>query len=200
MTHGSVYGLSWHLQSTTDSRHRRRHRQRQRQRQRQIHRHKHAHINVHRYLLSARITFSPRPHLHLHLHLHLRPHHILDGLPVISWRHFLQVRSKLKLGRAVGTDGLNAEVVQCLSMRQTLLLWCTLNVSVWASTSPKTRGAILKAVRHMVHRCRQVCLDATLAKVTAHAGDSQPWTKFTMPSHPRRCCASPRAQDVNART
>ena len=30
-----------------------------------------------------------------------RPHHIMDGSPVISWRHFLQAQSKLKPGRAV---------------------------------------------------------------------------------------------------
>ena len=55
----------------------------------------------------------------------VRPHHNMDGLLVISWRHVLQARSKLKLGRAVGTDGLNADVVQRMSMRGSLLLWCT---------------------------------------------------------------------------
>ena len=33
-----------------------------------------------------------------------RPHHIVDGLPVICWRHFLQAKSKLNPGRAVGTE------------------------------------------------------------------------------------------------
>ena len=42
--------------------------------------------------------------------------------PTISWRHFLQARSKMKPGRAVGTDDLNAEVVRCLSMRGTLVV------------------------------------------------------------------------------
>ena len=40
----------------------------------------------------------------------VRPHHIMDVFLVISWRHFLQARSKLKPGRAVGTYGLSAEV------------------------------------------------------------------------------------------
>ena len=44
----------------------------------------------------------------------------------------------MKPGRAVGTDGWNAEVVQSLSMRGSLLLWCILNVTAWANSSPKT--------------------------------------------------------------
>ena len=106
----------------------------------------------------------------------VRPHHIMDGLPVISWRYCRQARSSLEPGRAVGTDGLNAEVVQCLGMRGTLPLWSILNVTAWASTSPKTRTlspaaclpkdhAMVKAVRHKVDGCPLVCLDATLAKV-----------------------------------
>ena len=107
------------------------------------------------------------------------------GFPVISWRHSLQARSKMKPGCAIGTDGLNAEVVQALSMRGSLLLWCLLNVVAWASTSPKTwtlsplslclslslaaclpkDWAMLKVVRHKVDRWRHVCMDATLAKV-----------------------------------
>ena len=69
---------------------------------------------------------------------HARPHHVLDGLPVISWRRSLQARSKLKSGRAVGADGLSGEVVQRLSMRCAWFLWCLLNVTVWASTSAQT--------------------------------------------------------------
>ena len=38
---------------------------------------------------------------------------------MISWRHVLQAKSKLKPGCAIGTDGLDAEVVQCLSVRGT---------------------------------------------------------------------------------
>ena len=106
----------------------------------------------------------------------VRPYHLMDGLPVISWRHFLQAGSQLKPGRAVGTDGLNAEVMQCLSMRDALLLWCILNVTSWASTSPQSwtlspaacltkDWPLLKAVRHRVDRWRWVCLNATLAQV-----------------------------------
>ena len=88
-----------------------------------------------------------------------RPHHIMDGFPVISWRHLLQAKSKLTPGRAVGTDGLNAEVVQCLSMRGMLLLWCIFNVTASASTSPKTRSlstaACLPKERAMQKAVRQ---------------------------------------------
>ena len=46
--------------------------------------------------------------------------------PRISWRPLIQAKRKLKQGRGVGTDGLNAEVVQCI-----------FNITAWASTSPK---------------------------------------------------------------
>ena len=49
-----------------------------------------------------------------------RPHHIIDGLPVISRRHLLQARSKLKSWRAVGRDGLNVEVGQCFKEEEFL--------------------------------------------------------------------------------
>ena len=106
----------------------------------------------------------------------LRPHHSEDGSLSISWQHFLHVRSTLKLGRAVGTDGLNAEFVQCLSMPACVPLWCIFKVTAWASTSPATwtlspaaclpkDGATLGAERYKVDRLRLVCFDAILVKL-----------------------------------
>ena len=69
-----------------------------------------------------------------------RPRHIMDAFLVISWRHFLQAKSKLKPGRAVGTDDLNAKVVQCLSMRGVLLLWCNFNVTRGMSSAGQRKA------------------------------------------------------------
>ena len=67
-----------------------------------------------------------------------RPHPVMDGLPVISWMHFLDAKSKVKPGRAIGIDGSKAEAVQRLSSRGILLSRRIFNVTSWASTSPKT--------------------------------------------------------------
>ena len=135
-----------------------------------------------------------------------RPHHIMDGLPVISRRHVLQARCQLKPGRGIfGTDGLNAEVPQCLSMEGNVLLWCILSVVTWTSASPKTwtlslaaclskDRAMTRAVRHKANRWPQVCLDGDFGQGLQRLLDIDSPGKITDLCGAPSCCALPRAR------